>query len=101
MEGTAAKRLQVLSGHVAETAHTGSAPVVREHARAHAALPRFDTTAMEKYIDDLADLKEEVYETFRRRPDLLPPIIEDLTKGESWRLGCGSSGHLTVWYATL
>ncbi|KAK9822656.1 hypothetical protein WJX81_004971 [Elliptochloris bilobata] len=35
---------------------------------------------MEKYIDDLCDLKEEVYETFRRRPDLLPPIIEDLTK---------------------
>ena len=77
-----AKRVQVLSGHLAEKAQTNVEPALQmQRARARAALPRFDTTLMEKYIDDLADLKEEVYEVFRRRPDLLPPIIEDLTKG--------------------
>ena len=79
-----AKRVQVLSGHLAEKAQTNVEPALRMHrARARAALPRFDSTLMEKYIDDLADLKEEVYEVFRRRPDLLPPIIEDMTKGVS------------------
>ncbi len=78
----AAQRMQVLAGHLAAGARAdGGSGVQAQGARARAALPRFDTTVMEQYVDDLADLKEEVYELFRRRPDLLPPIIEDLTKG--------------------
>ena len=81
-DGTAAERVAVLARHLEVGDHAGARPLVQAlPARARAALPRFDTVVMEKYIDDLTDLKEEVYELFRGRPDLLPPIIEDMTKG--------------------
>ncbi|KAK9811518.1 hypothetical protein WJX72_005162 [[Myrmecia] bisecta] len=35
---------------------------------------------MEHYLDDLRSLKLEVYELFRQHPDLLPPVLEALTK---------------------
>ena len=81
-DGIAAERMAVLARHLEVGDRAGAGPSVQaQPARARAALPRFDTVVMEKYIDDLCDLKEEVYELFRGRPDLLPPIIEDMTKG--------------------
>ncbi len=47
-------------------------------------LPRFDTTVMESYLDELSSVKEDVYETFRHRPNLLPATLEGLSKG--WAL---------------
>ncbi|EIE21705.1 long-chain acyl-CoA oxidase [Coccomyxa subellipsoidea C-169] len=45
-------------------------------------LPRFDTTVMESYLDELSSVKEDVYETFRHRPNLLPATLEGLSKEE-------------------
>ena len=74
------KRLEVLQKHLAE----GSAPahvVAAPTASRGASLPRFDVGVMETCLDDLASLKEEVYEVFRHRPDLLPSSLEGLSKG--------------------
>ena len=74
------KRLEVLQKHLAE----GIAPahvVAASTASRGASLPRFDIGVMETCLDDLASLKEEVYEVFRHRPDLLPSSLEGLSKG--------------------
>ncbi len=76
----ASKRLEVLQKHLAE----GSAPahvVAAPTASRGASLPRFDIGVMEACLDDIASLKEEVYEVFRHRPDLLPSSLEGLSKG--------------------
>ena len=95
---TAAGRVAVLARHLEVGVHAGAGPSVEaQPARARAALPRFDTVVMEKYIDDLSDLKEEVYELFRGRPDLLPPIIENMTKGAhlpAWPAGLAAAGDV-------
>ena len=102
-DATAAERVGVLARHLAVGVRAGAgASVHAQPTRARAALPRFDTVVMEKYIDDLSDLKEEVYELFRGRPDLLPPIIEDMTKGAhnpAWpaALHKSAAGALKAW----
>ena len=76
----ASKRLEVLQKHLADDsspAHVAAVPT----ASRGASLPRFDIGAMESCLDDLASLKEEVYEVFSHRPDLLPSSLEGLSKG--------------------
>lgn len=76
------KRLEVLQKHLADG--SGSAQVVAAPtASREASLPRFDIGVMEACLDDIASLKEEVYETFRHRPDLLPSSLEGLSKGRT------------------
>lgn len=86
----ATKRLEVLQKHLAK----GSAPddvVAALSASRGASLPRFDIGVMEACLDDIASLKEEVYEVFRHRPDLLPSSLEGLSKGIAL---CDLTGHL-------
>lgn len=45
-------------------------------------LPRFDPYVMETYLDDLRDLKRQVYDLFKFRPELLPVVEEGMSKGE-------------------
>ena len=44
-------------------------------------LPRFDPYIMETYLDDLRDLKRQVYDMFKFRPELLPVVEEGMSKG--------------------
>jgi hypothetical protein len=37
---------------------------------------------METYLDDLRDLKRQVYDLFKYNPDALTPIEEGLSKGK-------------------
>ena len=80
----ASKRLEVLQKHLASDglpAHV----VLASTASRGASLPRFDIAVMEACLDDLTSLKEEVYETFRHRLDLLPASLEGLSKGVTSR----------------
>ncbi|GBG00215.1 hypothetical protein Rsub_12700 [Raphidocelis subcapitata] len=45
-------------------------------------LPRFDPYVMETYLDDLRDLKRQVYDLFKFRPELLPVVEEGMSKEE-------------------
>lgn len=80
IEMDASKRLQVLQRHLANEG-SGAHVVAGPTASRSASLPRFDIGVMETCLDDLASLKEEVYEVFRHRPDLLPSSLEGLSKG--------------------
>lgn len=44
-------------------------------------LPRFDPYIMETYLDDLRDLKRQVYDLFKFKPELLPAVEEGMSKG--------------------
>jgi len=44
-------------------------------------LPRFDPYVMETYLDDLRDLKRQVYDLFKFKPELLPAVEEGMSKG--------------------
>ncbi len=44
-------------------------------------LPRFDPYVMETYLDDLRELKRQVYDLFKFRPDLLQGLGEGMSKG--------------------
>lgn len=44
-------------------------------------LPRFDATFMEHYLETDRGLKEEVYDLFKQRPELLYAVEEGMTKG--------------------
>jgi hypothetical protein len=48
-------------------------------------LPRFDPYVLETYLDDLRDLKRQVYDLFKFRPELLPGVEEGMSKGEAAR----------------
>ena len=76
----ASKRVQVLQRHLA-AGDTMTDLLAAPTASRGASLPRFDTAVMEAALDDLASLKEEVYEVFRHHPELLPASLEGLSKG--------------------
>lgn len=46
-------------------------------------LPRFDPYVLETYLDDLRDLKRQVYDLFKFRPELLPGVEEGMSKGKA------------------
>ena len=76
----ASKRVQVLQRHLA-AGDTMTDLLAAPTTSRGASLPRFDTAVMEAALDDLASLKEEVYEVFRHHPELLPASLEGLSKG--------------------
>lgn len=80
----ASKRLEVLQKHLASEGPSAHVVLAGTASRG-ASLPRFDIAVMEACLDDLASLKEEVYEIFRHRPDLLPASLEGLSKGVTSR----------------
>ena len=53
-------------------------------ASAVRSLPRFDPYIMETYLDDLRELKRQVYDLFKYKPELLPAVEEGMTKGVWW-----------------
>lgn len=76
------QRLDVLLKQLTpEIAEAGDGLVISPTAARGVFLPRFDITVMESYLDELSSVKEDVYETFRHRPNLLPAVQEGLTKG--------------------
>ena len=76
------QRLDVLLRHLTpEDADGQNGLVVAPTAARDVSLPRFDTNTMENYLDELSSVKEDVYETFRHRPNLLPATLEGLSKG--------------------
>lgn len=76
-------RLQVLSrqflqdgAQEQQAAGLSAAPC---SATAVRSLPRFDPYIMETYLDDLREMKRQVYDLFKFRPELLPG--PELSKG--------------------
>ena len=80
---TALRRVNALRSHLAlSTPASGDGlRVAPTAALAARTLPRFDVGAMEAYLDDLRGMKLEVYELLRQHPELLPPVLEGMTKG--------------------
>ena len=76
-------RIHVLRHHLRSDAEASSSGVGGEPCSSVRVLPRFDSHTMERFIDDLCDFKHSVYEEFREHPELLPPVLEGLTKGET------------------
>lgn len=75
------ERLSLLFRHLANEPDIKEERLERNSTSSVRSLPRFDSYVLGHYIDDLYDFKQSVYEEFRSRPDLLPAIIEGLTKG--------------------
>lgn len=78
------RRLAVLAGHLQGSSSSRSDHVlVRQETAASAvrSLPRFDPYIMETYLDDLREMKRQVYDLFKFKPELLPG--PELSKGAS------------------
>lgn len=102
------RRLRTLNGHLRQSDVGTSSPVYGKEsadvdltrhntaALAVRSLPRFDVGVMEAYLDDLRSMKLEVYELLRQHPELLPPVLEGMTKGDAHHrapIGSQLSGH--------
>ena len=74
-------RLKVLQRHLSGAGATNDAALEVASCSSVKVLPRFDISVMENFLDDMCDFKAKVYEEFRQSPELLPPVIEGLTKG--------------------
>jgi hypothetical protein len=86
--GASSRRLSVLTRHLAAADAPGHAAVSASScSSAVKSLPRFDAYLMETYLDDLRDLKRQVYDTFKFNPDALTPVEEGLSKGGQLRIG--------------
>jgi hypothetical protein len=77
------RRLEVLARHlVTASLDDAEAPVQPQQcAGAVRSLPRFDSYLLERYLDELRELKRVVYDIFKNNPELLTPVEEGLTKG--------------------
>jgi hypothetical protein len=83
---TAIRRLAQLQAQLALGEPGPSAQQQQQLARAPTSaavkgLPRFDPYVMETYLDDLRDLKRQVYDLFKFKPELLPAVEEGMSKG--------------------
>lgn len=85
-------RLNTFLRHLEKRADVEQKSLQRAETSSVRTLPRFDSYVLGHYIDDLYEFKQSVYEEFRSRPDLLPAVIEGLTKGN---LTTGSETHST------
>ncbi len=82
-EDSAARRVGALLQHLSLPAPASDHGLQRQSTAAFAgrSLPRFDVGVMEAYLDDLRGMKLDVYELLRQHPELLPPVLEGMTKG--------------------
>lgn len=83
------RRLAVLANHLNSSSSSGASENGlwrQETASAVRSLPKFDTYIMETYLDDLREMKRQVYDLFKFKPELLPG--PELSKGE--RAGQGA-----------
>lgn len=82
MDTHSSLRLAVLAGQLGGTAGSSSEHgLVRQATAATAvrSLPKFDPYIMETYLDDLREMKRQVYDLFKFKPELLPG--PELSKG--------------------
>lgn len=87
----AERRLGVLGGQLEAVAPSSAGPAqtalqLQPCAAGVRPLPRMDPRAMASVLDDMQDLKRQIYDVFKFNPDLLPPTTEGFTKGKA--LGC-------------
>lgn len=77
-------RIQVLARQLAPDAgseqQAGALSAVPCSATAVRSLPRFDPYILETYLDDLREMKRQVYDLFKFKPELLPD--PEMTKGK-------------------
>lgn len=74
------RRLAVLANHFNSSSSSSDHGLWRqETASAVRSLPKFDTYIMETYLDDLREMKRQVYDLFKFKPELLPG--PELSKG--------------------
>jgi hypothetical protein len=79
------RRLAVLAGHLQGSSSSSSSRsdhILARHdtaATAVRSLPKFDPYIMETYLDDLREMKRQVYDLFKFKPELLPG--PELSKG--------------------
>lgn len=76
-------RLQVLSRqllHDEAQQQQAAGLVASPCSAAVRSLPRFDPYILETYLDDLREMKRQVYDLFKFRPELLPG--PEMSKGE-------------------
>jgi hypothetical protein len=95
---SSSQRVNILLKHLQADSVDRQGPVRALSAARDTSLPRFDAVLMENFLDGLSSLKEEVYETFRLKPNLLPSTLEGLSKGTTWVLRSSSqvSGEVVV-----
>jgi len=81
MDTHSSRRLAVLAGQLGGTAGSSEHGLVRQATAATAvrSLPKFDPYIMETYLDDLREMKRQVYDLFKFTPELLPG--PELSKG--------------------
>jgi hypothetical protein len=81
----ASARLQMLrlhlnpDGEVEQDALGSGLKVEQCSAQSHA-LPRFNPSVMEQYLES-NKLRQEVYDLMRKHPELLPEVTEGMRKG--------------------
>ena len=82
-EGLVSRRVEALSKQLSppSPALGNGLQMLPTAATAGRSLPRFDVGVMEAYLDDLRGMKLDVYELLRQHPELLPPVLEGMTKG--------------------
>lgn len=73
------RRLAVLANHFNSSSSSEHGLWRQETASAVRSLPKFDTYIMETYLDDLREMKRQVYDLFKFKPELLPG--PELSKG--------------------
>jgi hypothetical protein len=75
------RRLAVLAGHLGTSSSSSGQGLVRQETASTAvrSLPKFDPYIMETYLDDLREMKRQVYDLFKFKPELLPG--PELSKG--------------------
>lgn len=77
------RRLAVLAGHLGSSSSSSEhhSQLVRQETASSAvrSLPKFDPYIMETYLDDLREMKRQVYDLFKFKPELLPG--PELSKG--------------------
>jgi len=74
-------RLLRLQDHLRVGPSSQHGTLHRQETSSVKSLPRFDSYVLGRFIDDLYEFKQSVYEEFRQHPELLPPVIEGMTKG--------------------
>lgn len=73
------RRLAVLAGHLGSSS---SGELLHRQETASSAvrsLPKFDPYIMETYLDDLREMKRQIHDIFKYKPELLPG--PELSKG--------------------
>lgn len=93
------RRLAVLAGQLDTSSSSGhSSMLVRQETASTAVrtLPKFDPYILETYLDDLREMKRQVYDLYKFKPELLASA--ELSKGLHYSLVQGLAGAAVRWH---